>query len=156
MTEGEALLALRGDDPQLAARAANLLWRLWHRSGDPELDAILGEGTAAMERGDHAAAEALFTRLIAVAPHFAEAWNKRATVRYVAKDYDGSISDCRQVLARNPNHFGALSGQGLCHMALGQWTEAAAMFRRTLAVSPHLEAARENLRTALSEVVRWN
>jgi tetratricopeptide (TPR) repeat protein len=156
MTEGEALLALRGEDPETAARAASLLWRLWHRSGDPELDALLTEGIAAMERGDQGTAETLFTRLVEAAPYFAEGWNKRATARYVAKDFEGSISDCQQTLARKPSHFGALSGQGLCHMALGQWTEAATMFRRTLAVYPHLEAARENLRTALSEVVRWN
>jgi len=31
-----------------------------------------------------------------------------------------------------------------------------AMFRRALAVHPHLESARENLRAALSELVKWN
>jgi tetratricopeptide (TPR) repeat protein len=56
----------------------------------------------------------------------------------VAGDYHGAIADCRQTLARTPHHFGALSGQGLCHMALGQYREAADLFRRTLAVHPHL------------------
>ena len=91
-----------------------------------------------------------------MAPEFAEGWNKRATVRYMAKDYEGSIADCRETLTRNPNHFGALSGQGLCHLALGQHSEDADLFRRTLAVHPHLDSALENLRTALTEVVRWN
>ena len=156
MTEAEALRVLRGSDARQAARAAALLWQMWHRSGDPALDARLQEGIAAMERGDLGEAEATFTRVIAAAPAFAEGWNKRATVRYLAGDYAAALGDCEATLARNPSHFGALSGQGLCHVALGQHAEAAALFRRTLAVHPHLDSARANLRAAIAEVVKWN
>jgi tetratricopeptide (TPR) repeat protein len=156
VTEHEALSTLKAGDPVRAAKAAAMLWELWHRSGDPQLDALLRQGIEAMERQDLDRAEAFFTRLIGLAPGFAEGWNKRATVRFLAKDYTGSIADCRETLARNPHHFGALSGQGLCHMALGQHQEAAEMFRRALAVHPHLENARGNLRVALGEVVKWN
>jgi Flp pilus assembly protein TadD len=109
-----------------------------------------------MERRDFAGAERRLAALVEDAPGWAEAWNKRATVRYLAGDYDGSIADCRETVARNPHHFGALSGQGLCHMALGQFGPAAALFRQALAVHPHLEAVRQNLRSALTEVVRYN
>jgi tetratricopeptide (TPR) repeat protein len=156
MTEHQALTVLQGDDPVRAARAATELWQLWHQSGRAVLDAILHDGIAAMERQQLEQADALFTRLIDAAPAFAEGWNKRATVRYLAKDYAGSIADCRQTLARNPNHFGALSGQGLCHLALGEHREAADLFRRALAVHPHLDGARSNLKTAITELVRWN
>jgi tetratricopeptide (TPR) repeat protein len=156
MSEREALTVLRGDDAARAARAAAALWEMWHRSGDPALDALLLEGIEAMQRQQLREAETTFTRLIETAPQFAEGWNKRATVRYMAKDYAASIADCRETLARNPNHFGALSGQGLCHLALGEHQEAAALFRKTLAVHPHLDSARSNLRTALHEVVKWN
>src|SRR6185503_3737411 len=156
LSESAALAALRGNDPTLAARAAELLWALWHRSGQPELDALLRDGIVAMQAQQYPAAEETFAKIIATAPDFAEGWNKRATVRYMAGDYEGSIADCVETLARNPNHFGALSGQGLCHIALGQFREAADLFRRALAVHPHLENARSNLRTALSEVVKWN
>jgi tetratricopeptide (TPR) repeat protein len=156
VTEREALAVLRGDDPARAARAAAALWQMWHQSGQPRLDALLLEGIEAMQGRRFAEADAVFTRLIDTAPDFAEGWNKRATVRYLTKDYAGSIADCRETLARNPNHFGALSGQGLCHMALGEHRGAADLFRRALAVHPHLENGRGNLRTALAEVVRWN
>jgi tetratricopeptide (TPR) repeat protein len=156
MTEREALAVLRGDDPVRAARAAAALWQLWHQSGDAELDALLLEGIESMHRQQLAEADTVFTRLIERAPQFAEGWNKRATVRYMAKDYAGSIADCRETLARNPNHFGALSGQGLCHIALEEYREAADLFRRALAVHPYLESGRTNLRTALHEVVKWN
>jgi tetratricopeptide (TPR) repeat protein len=156
MTEREALDVLRAADPVRAARAAAFLWEMWHRSGRAELDALLREGIEAMEGQRLDEAERVFTRLIETAPDFSEGWNKRATVRYLAKDYAGSIADCRQTLARNPHHFGALSGQALCHLALEEYREAAALCRRALEVHPHLDGARVNLRTALHELVKWN
>lgn len=156
MTEAEALAALRGDDPAKIARAEATLWQIWCHSGIPAVDRLLREGIEAMERQDPEGAIALFTRIIERAPDFAEGWNKRATVRYMIEDYAGSIADCQETLARNPSHFGALSGQGLCHMALGQHREAAALFRRTLEVHPRLASASRNLAAALSEAVKGN
>ncbi|PYM69935.1 MAG: hypothetical protein DME03_21650, partial [Candidatus Rokuibacteriota bacterium] len=89
-------------------------------------------------------------------PEFAEGWNKRATVRYIAENYEGSIDDCEETLRRNPNHFGALSGQGLCYIAIGRHREAAVMFRRALVVHPRLRGARHNLGVAMGEAVRGN
>jgi tetratricopeptide (TPR) repeat protein len=156
MTEDEGLKALRGDDPTAAARAESALWEMWHRSGDGAIDALLRDGIASMERRDLVGAEAIFGRVIADAPAFAEGWNKRATVRYVAENYEGAIADCEETLTRNRHHFGALSGAGLCYMALGRHREAAAMFRRALAVHPRLGGARQNLAVALGEAVRGN
>jgi Flp pilus assembly protein TadD len=156
MTEREAVAALRHDDSAVAGRAAAALWTMWCTVDDPELAALLEAGTAAMARGDFATAERRFTELIERAPAYAEGWNKRATVRYLAGRYAESIADCRETLTRKPHHFGALSGQGLCHMALGENAEAVTLFRRTLVVYPHLEAARRNLRLAISEVVKAN
>ncbi len=156
MTETEALVALRGGDPALAARAEATLWQVWCRSGIREVDQLLREGIAAMERRELAEATTVFGRIIERAPDFAEGWNKRATVRYLAEDYVGSIADCEETLSRKPHHFGALSGQGLCHMALGQYREAATLFKRALHVHPHLTAARHNLAAALSEAVKSN
>ncbi len=156
MTEDEALAALRGDDPAHAARAEAALWEMWCRSDIPDVDVLLRDGIAAMERQDLREAEACFARIIGQAPQFVEGWNKRATVRFLAENFEGSIADCRETLARNPHHFGALSGQGLCHLALGQYREAAVLFRRALAVHPHLTGARHNLALALAEAVKSN
>jgi tetratricopeptide (TPR) repeat protein len=156
VTEEEAVRLLRGDDPRQAALAEAALWEMWSMSGSADVDRLLHRGVEAMERRDLLAAEALFTDMIRRAPDFAEGWNKRATVRYLAENFTAAIADCEETLARKPHHFGALSGQGLCHMALGQHREAAALFRRTLAVHPHLEAARHNLAEALGEVVKTN
>jgi tetratricopeptide (TPR) repeat protein len=156
MTEAEALQALLGSDVAAAARAETALWEMWHRSGNGEIDELLREGIAVMERRDLEDAEAIFARVINRAPDFAEGWNKRATVRYIAQNYEGSIADCEETLRRNPHHFGALSGQGLCCLALGRHRDAAALFRRALVVHPRLQGARHNLAVALGEAVRGN
>jgi tetratricopeptide (TPR) repeat protein len=156
VTEEEAIVALRGDDPAQAARAEAVLWEAWSRSDIAEVNALMREGVAAMERSALAEAEAIFTRIIGRAPAFAEGWNKRATLRFLADDFEASIADCEETVARNPSHFGALSGQGLCHLALGQPREAAALFRRALEVHPHLTAVRQNLRAAVAQAVQGN
>jgi tetratricopeptide (TPR) repeat protein len=156
MTEEQAYRELTGDDPARAARAAAALWEIWSRSGVPEVDRLFHDGVGAMEARDFPRAENLFSQIIEIAPDFAEGWNKRATVRYLVEDYAGAIADCEETVRRKPRHFGALSGQGLCHVALGQMREAAALFRRCLEVYPHLTAARQNLAAALGEVVQKN
>ncbi len=149
--EREALLALKGDDRELAATAEALLWSAWCRSGDAETDRIFRSGVEAMQQGKLAAAEEFFDRVVALKPDFAEGWNKRATVRYLRRNFSGAIADCRQTLARNPHHFGAASGQGLCHLSLNEFREAAVCFRRALEIHPHLDAVRHNLALAQAE-----
>ena len=150
-TEKEALEALKGDDTELAATAEAMLWRTWCRSGNSEVDQIFRAGIDAMQQGKLEEAEAEFTRVIEIAPDFSEGWNKRATVRFMRKDFAGSVADCQETLVRNPSHFGAASGQGLCHMSLGEYREAAVCFRRALEIHPHLDAVRHNLALAEAE-----
>jgi tetratricopeptide (TPR) repeat protein len=150
-TEKEALDALKGDDPELAATAEAILWRVWCRAGDPETDRVFRAGIEEMQRQKLVEAEALFSRVIEQNPGFAEGWNKRAAVRFMRGDFAGSIADCQQTLARNPNHFGAASGQGLCHISLNEYREAAICFRRALEIHPHLDALRHNLALAAAE-----
>jgi len=139
MTEREALAALQGDDAAEAARAAEALWQMWHRSGEPRLDDLLRRGIEAMESQDLAAADAAFTRLIGEAPGFVEGWNKRATAYFLAGDYRRSLADCDEVIKRNPQHFGALSGYGQIYLQLEEPDKALEYLRRALAINPNLQ-----------------
>jgi cytochrome c-type biogenesis protein CcmH/NrfG len=49
-------------------------------------------------------------------------------------------------LARNPLHFGALSGMAQIHIRLGDMEAALQAYRRALAVNPRLPDAQQNLR----------
>ena len=147
---------LHADDPELVALAEATLWQVWSRSGAPAIDTLFAEGLRALEAQDWLGAAATFGRVIEAAPTFAEGWNKRATARYLATHYATSIADCEEVVRLNPHHFGALSGQGLCHAALGQLREAARCFRRALQVHPGLDAVRQHLAQTETTLARAN
>ena len=96
------------------------LWREWtsaHKNSDEE--ALMSEGLVAMSEGSLDRAENIFTKLIEVNPSFTEAWNKRATLRFMLWDFEGSLLDVEKVLTLEPRHFGALSGLGMIHLRLG-------------------------------------
>ena len=136
---------LRDPDRAVREAAEAALWAIWMRSGDAQTDALLLRGTRLMEAGDFAAAIACFSDVLARAPDFAEGYNKRATALYLRGDYARSLQDCEETLRRNPMHFGALSGEGLCFMALGWPTRARRCFERALAVHPDMPGVRQNL-----------
>jgi len=83
--------------------------------------------------------------VIELKPEFAEGWNKRATVYFLAGQYQRSLADCDQVIRRNPAHFGALSGYGQIYLHLGQPDKALEYFRRALAVNPNLDGVRSTI-----------
>ena len=68
-----------------------------------------------------------------------EAWNRRATIYYMKKDYGRALADIREVLRREPRHFGALAGLGLILQDLGDDKQALEVYRRALAIYPHLQ-----------------
>src|SRR5574341_587811 len=104
--------ALAASDAVLVGLAERALWEIWSRSGVPEVDALLREGIAAIERQNNDSAVALFTTVIRMAPDFPEGYNKRATAYYLSGRYRLAIADCEATLRLNPLHFGATSGQG--------------------------------------------
>jgi tetratricopeptide (TPR) repeat protein len=143
-------------DPDLVVRrlAQQSIWQVWSRSGDEDVDALFQTGVVQMSRGDLDEATATFTRIIERKPDFAEGWNKRATVYYLAGEYDKSLRDCDEVMKRNPLHFGALSGYGQIHLQLGQPDKALPYFERALAINPTLgqvEAVIEQLKRVLRQ-----
>ena len=129
---------LRDESAFVRGFAEQGLWLLWSRSGNPAVDAMMALGVEAMQAGRHAEAIELFTQVIGNEPGFAEGWNKRATVYYLAGQYEKSIADCGEALKRNPHHFGALSGLGQIYERLERYDEALAWFRKALDVNPNL------------------
>ena len=129
---------LRDESAVVRSYAEQALWLLWSRSGDADIDRLMARGTDEMQAGRHAEAIATFSRVISRKPDFAEAWNKRATVYYLAGEYRRSLADCDEVLKRSPRHFGALSGAGLVLVQLQEYDQALDRFRRALEVNPNM------------------
>jgi tetratricopeptide (TPR) repeat protein len=94
---------------------------------------------AAMEAKKVDIALKLLDSVVKLRPDYIEAWNRRATLYYLKNDYTRSLEDIRQVLIREPRHFGALAGLGMIMQELGDERRALEAFRKALAVNPHLE-----------------
>lgn len=144
------LLLKRLHDESLFVRgyAERGLWLLWSRSGNGDTDRVMARGMEQMEAGQLAEAIATFSEVIRRHPDFAEGWNKRATVHYLAGEYRKSLADCEQVLRRNPQHFGALSGYGQIYFRLEDYEKAIAWWRRALEVNPNMVGVEINIKGA--------
>jgi tetratricopeptide (TPR) repeat protein len=136
---------LRDESPLVRAYAEQGLWLLWSRSGDAALDRLMARGVDEMQAARYQQAIATFSEVIKKKPEFAEAWNKRATVYFLAGEHRKSIADCQEVLKRNPRHFGALSGMGQIHLQLDEPGAALVWFRRALEVNPNLLGVEMNI-----------
>jgi tetratricopeptide (TPR) repeat protein len=145
-----ALLLKRLHDESLFVRgfAEQGLWLLWSKSGSGDIDREMAKGVEQMDAGRHAEAIATFSGVIRDRPAFAEAWNKRATVYYLAGEYRKSLADCDEVIKRNPQHFGALSGYGQIYFMLEEYDKAIAWWRRALAVNPNMVGVEFNIKGA--------
>ena len=140
----ESLLQnLKDSDERVRMQAVQELWRVWFQQKGVYGLALLGRIQALMEAGELDEAEELLTEIVRDQSDFAEAWNRRAVLYYVQGQYRKSLTDCEQVIALNPVHFGAIHGKGLCHLALGEYTAAIQAFRRVLEIQPYsLESQR--------------
>jgi tetratricopeptide (TPR) repeat protein len=137
--------ALRDADPEVRGLAEAALWAVWSRSGDDAVDHILAIGVAQMREGQVEASVDTFSEIIGRRPDFAEAWNKRATAYYLLGEWRRSAADCDEVLRRNPQHFGALSGYGMIWLQLDQPTRALERFQEALDVNPNLRSVQDTI-----------
>ena len=88
------------------------IWSLWNlHPKNKFLTNKLELGTELMENGQHKYAYKIFSNIIFEDPNWSEAWNKRATVLFLMKEYDLSLIDIEKTLNLEPRHFGALSGR---------------------------------------------
>jgi len=137
---------LRDESAFVRTFAEQGLWLLWTRSGDAAIDALMARATEAMQSGQYAEAVKLLDQVVKRKPDFAEGWNRRATVHYLAGELRKSIADCDEVLKRNPGHFGALSGLGQIYLQLDDEQKALEWFRRALEVNPNMLSVEMNVR----------
>jgi tetratricopeptide (TPR) repeat protein len=137
--------ALRDPDPVVRALAESAAWSVWSRSGDAETDRLFAIGVEQMGQRALDAAVDTFSQIIRRRPEFAEGWNKRATVYFLLGEYRRSVADCDEVMARNPYHWGALSGYGMIYLQLDEPGRALGYLERALAVNPNLQSVEQTI-----------
>jgi tetratricopeptide (TPR) repeat protein len=130
-------------DEESAKYVEGRIWAIWLASTSDTANLLMSRVKVAVDGEDYDLALKLLNTIIEIKPDFVEAWNRRATVYYAKKDFGRAISDISEVLAREPRHFGALSGLGIILQETGDDKHALEAFRRALAIHPHLERVPE-------------
>ena len=147
------ILQTSDNEPELQQTEASI-WKIWYESGQQEIDALMEDARIAVQSSDLARAESLYSEVIEMAPEFSEGWNRRATVRYYQKDFEGSLDDIQQTLVLEPRHFGAVWGLGMILGWKQDFSGAIIAFERLLEINPHARDARPRIEILKQELAK--
>lgn len=134
--------------------AEDLIWALWYKHPDAELERRMSQAIGLLARRDFDAAESLLDDLVRDAPQWAEVWNKRATLYFLQQRDAPSARDIVRTLALEPRHFGAMSGLGQICLRAGDEASALTAFQAALSINPNLDGLRETVAILLPRVRR--
>ena len=138
--------------PESAKFIEGRIWAVWASGGGDTATLLMTRARTAMEGKDFDLAIKLLTAVIDIKPDYIEAWNRRATLYFHRRDYVSSMADLREVLQREPRHFGAWAGLGMILQDVGDDKRALEAFRRAVALHPRMERI-PDLVTKLTESV---
>lgn len=145
--------ALKAAPDETSAKAIEQrIWALWSATRSDTAALLMSRVKTAIEQKDIDLAVKLLDAIVKIKPDYVEAWNRRATIFYMKKDYGRALADIRQVLKLEPRHFGALSGLGLILQDIGDDRQALEAYRRALAVYPRLERIPDLVKTLQEKV----
>lgn len=121
------------------------IWASWLESGSDAADLVMERAVTAQALGDLVHARALYDRVIAIQPDYAEAWNRRATVFLAQGDYSEALRDVNEALRLEPRHFGAWGGLGAVLEGLGAEEEAIQAYEKALEIYPLFSAPQRGI-----------
>jgi tetratricopeptide (TPR) repeat protein len=133
-------------DAESAKALETRIWAIWSVSGSDTCDLLMARTKQAIEAKDIDLSIRLLNAIIEIRPSFVEAWNRRATMFFLKKDYSNALADIERVLAHEPRHFGALSGLGTIMEELGDNKRALEAFRKALAIHPRLPGVTDQVK----------
>ena len=132
-------------DEAEAQGIAGAIQRVWLRSGSDTADIVMERADTLIRQKDWKGAEDMLDRLVDLEPQWAEAWNRRATVRFFQQDTSGAMEDLAHVLHLEPRHFTALVGVGAILERSEKNAQALRVFRRVLEINPQLDDIRKKV-----------
>ena len=145
--------ALKAAPNEESAKAVEArIWAMWTATTSDTAALLMLRVKAAMDGKNMDVALKLLDAVIKLRPDYVEGWNRRATLYYLQNDYTRSMEDIRQVLAREPRHFGALAGLGMIMQETGDDKRALDAFRKALAINPHLDRIPDLVKTLTEKV----
>ena len=139
-------------DQDSAKNVEARIWAIWNTTPSDTASLLMSRVKVAMERKENDVAIKLLDAIIRLRPDYIDAWNRRATLYYLQNEYGKSLADIREVLVREPRHFGALAGLGMIMQDLGDEKRALDAFRQALSINPYLERIPDMVKTLREKV----
>jgi tetratricopeptide (TPR) repeat protein len=128
------------------------IWAIWLQTPSDTAALLMTRAKAAVDAQKIDVAIKLLDSVLKLRPDYIEAWNRRATLYYMQNDYARSLADIREVLIREPRHFGALAGLGMIMQEIGDEKRALEAYRKALAVNPHLDKIPDQVKSLAEKV----
>jgi len=117
------------------------IWSIWNEHpSDIRLTERLEFGTELMQYENYDYALKVFDNIIATDSEWPEAWNKRATVFFLMKQYAKSLGDIEKVLKIESRHFGALSGQARIFIKTKEYEKAIVSLKKAIKIYPSFKS----------------
>ena len=126
--------------------------KIWSDSGSRIINEMMNQALFAIERRRYSNAISLLNKITSVTPHYAEGWNARATVHYLAGNYINSINDINRTLDLNPRHFKAINGLGLILEILDYKALALKAYLEVYKLSPNRLGIKEAIARLQKEI----
>jgi tetratricopeptide (TPR) repeat protein len=145
--------ALKAAPDESSAKAIEQrIWAQWIISKSDTTNLLMTRVKTAVDAKDLDLALRLLDAVIELNPTYVEGWNRRATLRYMRKEFGESLADIRRVLTIEPRHFGALTGLGLIMQEFGDEKRALEAFRKALDLYPHLQRVPDMVKSLTDKV----
>lgn len=152
-TEAQLLARLaKAADGRAARPIERELQARWAHSESPSANLLLKRIEDAMEKMDFETAREIANKLTDIAPKFAEAWHRRASLASRSDDYQDALTSLRQALALQPKHFVALAELGSILEEFDDKTRALEAYRQAKALDPHLDGIDDRIRVLAKDV----
>lgn len=139
-------------DEASAKAIEDRIWAIWTASDSDTCTLLMSRAKDATDDKDYDLAIKLLDAIVAIKPDYVEAWNRRATLYYIKHEYGRALADIREVLGREPRHFGALAGLGLILQDIGDDKHALQAYEAALAIDPHLRNVPDTVKTLREKV----
>jgi hypothetical protein len=123
-------------DADEAAGIVEAIEHVWMETDSDTANLLMTRALTAEQAGHLPLALTLFDKVLALQPTWAEAWDKRATTRFLGDDLEGAMADLQQALKLEPRHFSALIAMGFILEKQGFDRHALEAFRKALALNP--------------------
>jgi tetratricopeptide (TPR) repeat protein len=124
----------------------------WSHSGSPSADLLLKRVDDAVEAHAFDTAREIVNKLTEIAPDFAEAWHRRATIAAQKEDYEDAITSLRNTLSLQPKHFVALAELGGILEEYNDKPHALEALRKAQELDPFIDGVEDRVKNLTKAV----